>query len=411
MTTTPTPEREHEEDPLVTAPVVIDHDRAADESMGWLTVPEPAALTALSDPRRSEYVEGRARPFVALALATALVVIVAVAVFNRAVDPLGEFASSSETSRKDVLDKLALIEGWDRTPDTVILGSSVVMKWDPKDFQRITGRTAFNAGVTGAMPSVYYAFAKYVEELHPKDMPNLVIGLSHFSFHSGQDAFLQQDERLKRQISGGGILDHARRYGELASFPLAETSVDALRARAKAKDAKSSTAKTQAEGGAADADPTDASYRKVDKDGFLLRQYPTDPAVVDRITQRHAARYRRAFDAWAAAGGDLNADQRDYFERLIALANAHDHVPAVVLTQINPKAVKLLADTPLEDQERRVYDYLRGLQEDGKLRFELVDMRRAERFGSDVDDFYDATHITKEAAARIMEGIHDQTGF
>ncbi len=409
MTTTPPQALQHEEAPLVTAPVQIDHHRAMDESMGWLLVPEPAALRSLSDPLRADYVRRHARPFALGALATALVLVLAVATFNRSVDPLGEFATSKETSRKDVLDKLALIEDWDEVPDTLVLGSSVVMKYDPKDIERITGRTAFNGGVTGAMPSVFYAFAKYVEELHPDDVPNFIIGLSHFSFRSGQDGFLRQDERMKRQLSDGGIRDVVQRYGELAGLPLAQTSWDVLEKRRAAKRRPTlALAKTEAEGGA-DADPSDASYREVDSSGFLLREYPTDPAVVARLTQSHVARYRRAFNAWAAAGGELNADQRRYFEQLIQLANRHDHVPVVVLTQLNPIAVDLLADSPLEAQERRVHDYLKDLQRSGDYRFEIVDMRRAKRFDSDVSEFYDATHISAQAAARIVKHVHEQT--
>ena len=71
MTTPPTTDREHEEDPSVTAPVEIDHDRALDESMGWLTVPDPVALTRLATPDRAEYVQANARRFMLLALGTA----------------------------------------------------------------------------------------------------------------------------------------------------------------------------------------------------------------------------------------------------------------------------------------------------------------------------------------------------
>lgn len=367
-------------------------DAAVDQ---WLEVEQPAALERLADPRRDQELAERASGFVAGILLVALLLTAGVTGLNWYVDPLGE-VRSDVTRRQDVRDKLDLIQGWRTAPDLLVLGSSVVMKWDPDDVERITGRSAFNAGVTGAQPKVMFAFASYVAEQHPEDFPNLVLGISHFGFHSGQDGFLREDDRLRRQLWRPSWRDDLKRYAGLASLRLAGSSLEVLRHRAAGTTPK--------EGAAVDGDPR--SYRKIAKDGFLLHEYPDDPETVRRITANHAARYRGAFESWAAAGGKLNPQQVRYFERTIALANRHGHTPVVVLTQLNPAARELLRDTPLEQQEREVLEYMR--EAGTRLDFTLVDARRPERFGGSEADFYDATHISSDAAARVVELVQER---
>lgn len=373
----------------------------------WLDVDKPVALERLSDPRSDHHVAERAGRFIAAMLAVALALTCSVTAFNWYVDPLGEARAETTrvTVRDDVRHKLDLIDGWREAPDVLVLGSSVVMKWDPRDVERITGQDAFNAGVTGAQPKVMYAFASYVAERHPRDMPNFVLGVSHFGFHSGQDGFLREDDRLRRQLSRQQQrhwTDEVGRYADLASLHLAGSSLRVLLARATGD-----AAGDKAGGAAIDGDPR--SYSRIDENGFLLHEYPTDPATIRQITNNHVARYRRALEGWVQAGGELNPEQVRYFERTIALANEHGHEPVVVLTQLNPEARRLLRDSELERQEQVVLDYMRDLQE--RLDFTLVDVRRPEAFGGSQADFYDATHVSREAAARVVELVEERGGL
>jgi len=374
------------------------HGRASwdegDVDAHWLEVAEPAALVDLSAPGSPAEQPRVVRRFMAVLLGLALVVVAAVSAFNYVVDPTGDFGGEAVTERMDVRIKLDLIEAWKTAPDILVLGPSPMMKYDPKEIRRVTGKSAFNAALSGARPSASFAIASYVAEQHPDDMPELVIGINPFAFRTGRDGFLRQDDRLKRQVDRGRMApeeDVLERYGQLASLQLAGSSVKAMLSRS---------------GGAAGAllDAVQADYRKVSDDGFLLYEYPDDAKTVARLTEEHTGNYARALDRWIAEGGDPDAVQLRYLARAIKVANDHGGRPIVVMTPTNPIVFDRLRDTGFEDQEQRMLDAITKLQ--GRLDFRIVDLRRAETAGLEVDDFYDASHITKRGATKSIEAIY-----
>ncbi|MCW2955491.1 MAG: hypothetical protein JWO69_360 [Thermoleophilia bacterium] len=362
---------------------------------GWVPVSEPAAYTGLAargdDPEHA----ARMRRFRRGVYVTVLVLVAAVMALNAWVDPFGDLRQQRETSRQDVTVKLDLIEGWKTPPELVVLGPSPVMKYDPRDVERILDATAFNGGVTGAQPSVAYAFASYIADLHPDDMPNLVLGVNDFAFYEGQDNYLRGDRRLSRHLIEESFGERAKRIGALASLPLARSSLEVL-----GKETSKGT-------GLDELDDVQLDYRKVDELGFLLRDYPSDPRVVAQTTANHSARYRRALERWREQGGDLDADQTEYVRRTIKLANDHGNEPFVLFTPVNPVTSKLLEGTGFDAQQRRVLDFYESLQEDG-LDFTIVDARDLGTWRGSQADFYDATHISPEAASRIIELIATQ---
>ncbi|MEO6867606.1 MAG: hypothetical protein ABI200_06260, partial [Gaiellales bacterium] len=235
--------------------------------------------------------------------------------------------------------------------------------------------------------------AKYVEQLHGDEMPNLVLGVSHFSFHSGQSGWIKQDKRTRAFIGADPLRERIKPYTGLASLKLVTSSLKVLRGRYDASKRE----------GDAGVDGSASDYRKIDKQGYLLREYPEDPETVAKITASHVGRYGRTFTKWVESGGRLAEDQRTALEATIKLANRHGHVPVVVLTQLNPVAREQLAGTGLEQQERAVSRYIEELGQ--RVDFTLLDMRSADAFGSTAADFYDATHMSTQAAARVIDLI------
>ncbi|MEO6867766.1 MAG: hypothetical protein ABI200_07070 [Gaiellales bacterium] len=322
-------------------------------------------------------------------LAAAALLIVGLACFNWYVDPGREYRSTRASSRVDALEKLTLIERWKQPPEVLVLGSSTVMKFDPREIERITGKTSFNAGISGARPSVDWAIAAYVDELHPGELPELVIGLNSFAFYSGNDSWLRQDARMRRQLDGTGLRAQLRRYTALISLPMAADSVTSLYRRARAFGAAG-----EPQGAAR------AGSRRVDDLGFLLRAYPTDETVVAKRTTRAAGRYRRVVASWSKEGGEMEAEQAEHFERLLRFANDQGRRPIVIITPISPRAWDLLADTTFAAQQRRVVGYLESLHD--SLDFTLVDASHGEMVGVHEPDFHDASHISAEAATRML---------
>lgn len=372
-------------------------ERGRSHESHWLEVAEPAALTWLDERELLAPGTLHARRFVVQVAAVAVLVILAVTAFNYRVDPLGDTRSTGKDQPREVGVKLDQIDAMSSAPGTVVLGSSIVMKYDPADIEDTLGGTAYNAGISSARPSVIYSIASYLEERFDDDMPNLVIGINNFAFTdgAGDDGFLASEPRLQRQIErSAGAFDQLQRLGANASLHRARSSWTKLR-------------------GAEDGDPSalgqrGTTRRLFDAQGFLLRRYSTDPAEIERRTTRDINRARATMTRWYEDGANLNGEQVEYLGRTIAIANEHGQRPVVVLVPYNPIATKELAGPAFDAQRAAVLKAVQELQQEHD--FDIVDVRDIESIDGSVADFYDASHITSDAARRVIKQIGTQAG-
>jgi len=87
--------------------------------------------------------------------AVLVALLMAVMAVNVAVDPRGEFpgGSAAPSNTNDMVQKLWLLQRYPRTPDTIVVGSSRLQTWDPKQVAAQRGGTAFNFAVASSLPT------------------------------------------------------------------------------------------------------------------------------------------------------------------------------------------------------------------------------------------------------------------
>lgn len=103
------------------------------------------------------------RRFTTIVLVGAALLVGVTMLLNWLVDPYARYGTSLVNPLVELprRDKYVLLRDSTPPPDIVILGSSRAMYLRPDLIERLTGMTAFNAGVSRAMPLDYYVFAHY----------------------------------------------------------------------------------------------------------------------------------------------------------------------------------------------------------------------------------------------------------
>jgi len=332
----------------------------------FAAVAVPAAGTAEATQRR----------FVGGFLGSFFAVLAAVLAFNVVVDPFalvgtGVVPTAVEPDRSIKLD---LLQHLKRSPQILILGDSRGRQAEPSYLQRLTGRTAFNAAVTGGSAPEAYVFVRYAADLFPHQKRRY-IWFTDIGLASGiVQPQLAQDPR-------------ARRYVGAASFALADV-------------------KTYLS-----TDATKASWRVFDKcvlgrcrtrihynaDGSLTKQslhyLPEHAKSLTKAVQQRVALVRADHRSLARWRKDLSDPRRFvYMERMLAFMNRRGEVPVIVLNPIYPSVLAAL--------RRKGFPGLRATREKiaqlhKRFRFVVVNAEDVRKWGGNSRDWSNATHVNR----------------
>jgi hypothetical protein len=128
----------------------------------------------------------------------------AIACLNTSVDPYGQYATGNipplvQDSRTE---KYALFEALDAQPDALILGSSRMMKFEPKYFQQQTGLSAFNFAVNHGRPEDFLAMVRSYWDRYGASPKLVLIGVDVASLNDSvpKDARLSAEPNLYRFV-------------------------------------------------------------------------------------------------------------------------------------------------------------------------------------------------------------------
>jgi hypothetical protein len=318
----------------------------------------------------------------------------AIALLNWVVDPTGVTGrttrwqvadNSAVRSAKLDLYEAALARG--DAPEVVLLGSSRTMKFDPKQVQKLTGATAFNAAVSGGVPKDAWLFTQLVRERQANEFPHLVWGLDADAFRRKQlREGLSTDPRMARFVPWTDrAATKVASAGTLTELQTLEATLRSLRA-----------------GGAAD----DTGERRFDDDGMqrFSRAYETRDVLRNRAIRRQTTNYSNFVfgrDGWDGVEDGPLED----FENVVRVANDAGDVPTIFITPYHPIAEAQLAEFDLERRRDEVLDRLRKLQQQGDIEFELVDLSDPASFGADEREWYDGVHMTPVNTARALKRL------
>jgi hypothetical protein len=276
-------------------------------------------------------------------------------------------ASSSRGPASLVQDrrlKLDLIDRLKSSPETLILGSSRAKRAEPVFLQALTGRTGFNAGVTGGTAADAWVMTRYVTDCFPRHRRRYLwfvdIGLAT----NGVPPGLTADSRSHKYLAETG----AARVSRRACGP---------------GDRRTSTLYNP-----------DGSYTQRAIGGIPKHGWKFDQKLAEAVAKVRASDGRLG----------LRTDPRRlvWLEKALAFMNRQGVRPVIVLNPVHPA---ILA-------ELRKYGYparkaakasLRQLHE--RFDFVFVDAEDIRRWGGSPEDFWDPKHINYANTRRLLRYV------
>jgi hypothetical protein len=345
----------------------------------------------ISDHARTDLPAGsaEARRFLRWLAVTALVLVAAVAAFNAFADPFaivgtGRYRATSDWVNRE--EKVNLIAHMRTAPGVLVLGSSTVRAIDPAVIHRLTGHTAFNAGVSAGTPIDMYAMAAYVAERFPHSFPHVVWGLNVEGFRDVQpDAALVRSSALNRQLP---LWDRVRfgvqLYAPLFDLRTTSASWDTIEQGPVPRLDVSHLHQFRADGFLAGADPLDG------------RSYPRELAKI--VNEYGSTMYRNG--SFQALGGNST----EYVRRLVELCNAHGDTPTIYISPMVPQAQQELGPEGYYARRRDALAFLHALNADGH-HVHVVDLSNVSSFGGSPSGFYDAVHMHRDMAAKLLAAL------
>jgi hypothetical protein len=266
--------------------------------------------------------------------------------------------------------KLRMIEGLGTAPDLVMPGSSRVLKYDPEDVRRITGLTAFNAGVSSGDPDDAWRYVSYLDATFPAAFPHVVWAIDVEQFvPEGRDRALGGRPAATRVPSplpkrpGSWVTDSGQRF-------------------------------------------TSRGFRSWD---FHDRADKRGITVPFRI-QRNIREYRELFYG-SGRFPRVSRLQLSYLEHTIRLANERGDEPVLFLTPMHDTALRALRKRGFAARKAELLQALESLRAEGGLRFQVHDLTLIGTFGGRRADVYDGVHMRVANTRRVIRWLHARGAF
>lgn len=156
-----------------------------------------------------------------------------VAGFNFLVNPLAEYNTQLvspliPTTRREKVDYLQRATA---APEGIVLGSSRVMKFEPRYLYEVTGTNFYNAGVNYADPYDYLAIVRFYRRRYGRAPATIVLGLDVPSFSDAVDTDLRlgSTPELFREVADDLAMQYRLRpYRDAISWDQTKQSLRSL---------------------------------------------------------------------------------------------------------------------------------------------------------------------------------------
>jgi hypothetical protein len=269
-------------------------------------------------------------------------------------------ASSPPTDRTVKLDLIAKLT---RGPEILILGDSRGRQARPAFVQRLTGRTAFNAAVTGGSTPDAWVFTRYTDDRFPNQKRDYIWFVSWGLATNIATSWLEDDARGRhylqevapdlspQPVTAPPQRDSPAHYGVDGSLRIDQS----LPTPARAADVKAQAAQIAAQ----------------------IRAHPPATPTPD------PARFR-------------------LFEHLLAYVNARGERPVIVINPIYPTVYAALAQygDPLTTSSLA---YLHDLER--RYDFVVVNCEDVRTWGGTASDWSNPTHVDRANMQRMLRYI------
>lgn len=272
-------------------------------------------------------------------------------------------AGAASTPSTDRTVKLDLIAKLKRAPEILILGDSRGRQASPALLQRLTGRTGFNAAVTGGSTPDAWVFTRYTADRFPNQRRDYIWFVSWGLATNIVTSWLESDAR-------------GRHYLQEVAPDLSPQPVTAPLQR-----------------------DTPAHYRA---DGSLrIDQSLPAPAQAAEVKAK-AAQIAAQIRAHPPATPGPDPARFRLFEHLLAYVNARGERPVIVINPIYPTVYAALEQygDPLTSSS---LEYLHSLL--GRYDFVVVDCEDVHTWGGTDYDWSNPTHVDRANMQRMLRYI------
>lgn len=260
------------------------------------------------------------------------------------------------TDGGDRLTKLGLIDHLAKAPHALVLGSSRARVAMPATVEKLTGGTAFNAGVRGGKASDEYVFTRLLAQRFPHAKTAYII-------------FVDVG------IAVGGV------NPELADEPLAWPFLG--------KDASSARTTCVPNG----------FYRP---DGGLAYPPGLDKAQREKRVAKGLPKALAGIKSESLHPRPIVKASTRYFQRLLALINSRGATPVIVLDPIYPAVLEARRKYGFP-QRKEANAYLAWLRR--RYRFVLVDCEEIRKWGGKASDFWNIDHVDRANMDRMLRYV------
>lgn len=279
-----------------------------------------------------------------------------------------------------------------RPPKIIVLGSSRVMQIEPQYLQAITGKTAFNYGVSTATPTDYLTQLRYLLKIGCK--PDMVLlGVDESAFH---------DERRPEELQS---LGHPGLFMEV---PFSE-NLDILAESFRGIDLRTTQRSLSRlfKNKRPVPRPVESAGNILLEDGYLI--YCKHVRKMQNGTFDQAANVaadvRRA-DFVAVLRQSLlqpNPRKLDQFEQFLALARTEGIELRVMFLPLHPEYERRLFTEPMSRARVAMSQNLRRTC--AKYGVAYRDFTELASYGGDPKEFYDAQHQTSTNTRRMVNAV------
>jgi hypothetical protein len=328
----------------------------------------------------------RAPAFVWATLLSFFAVLSAVLVLNTVVDPFARAGTDllPPAVENDRATKLTLIDRLEEPPGILILGSSRARQAEPAYVQGLTGRSGFNAAVTGGGASDAWVMTNHLEKTFPLRNRGFIWFVDVGIATHGVSPLLSEDPRAQPYLAG----EHGFGLDDVGAY----LGTDATGASLRVLEGCALRGCEPEDG------PIYLPDGSIEASSLLnLPEYERSALVedsVERLVQRVRAKPPR--------GGTIVPRRRVYFEQTLAFMNRQGSTPVIVLNPVHPAVLAELRRHGHPERETAL-KYLRSLR--SRYDFVFVDAEDIQDWGGSPTGFANATHVDRPNMRRLLDYI------
>ncbi|MEA1996443.1 MAG: hypothetical protein U9N45_02350 [Gemmatimonadota bacterium] len=331
-----------------------------------------------------------------------LVLLTLVLGLNIVVNPYGLYSTSwlNPVVWSDRKEKIKLLEDYPDRIELLIMGSSRMMRIDPRLLGSLASLECFNLSVNHARTEDFLALLRYSVISQGLHLKSVIIGLDINAFRGlyQMDNLLKYYPELfhftsseKQTFLNEYVTLNWNKFNKGLSFHQLEKSLTAL-------------------GQLVIHGPWENTYNFSSNGMMIYNRLEDNPApdgslALEEKLNAAIERYRREY-----GGIDrLSEERKNYFFQTIEFCRRHGIELVVVTLPYHPRFFKSLEGSPFTGLNSRWEEFL--TETAGKYGFKLVECQNLESFGGDASSFYDEIHMKQSNSDLLIRYLVREAGF